>query len=98
MDYLKLLIKLGLTQGTFLLITIVSFLGLLIIAIISKLKKSNLLEATLQKQVTMKDLFLISFTSVIGILVYTAFVYYRINEDGLSDEEATTKLQLVELF
>ena len=98
MEYLKLLIKLGLTQGIFLLITIVSFLGLLLIAIISKLKKSNLLEATLQKQVTMKDLFIVSFTSVIGILVYTAFVYYRINEDGLTDEEATTKLQLVEVL
>ena len=98
MEYLKLLIELGLTQGTFLLIVIVSFFALLIVAIISKLKKSNLLEATLQKQVTMKDLFIVSFTSVIGILVYTAFIYYRINEDGLTDEEATTKLQLVEVL
>ena len=46
----------------------------------------------------MKDLFIVSFTSVIGILVYTAFVYYRINEDGLTNEEATTKLQLVEVL
>ena len=98
MEYLKLLIKLGLTQGTFLLITTVSFFGLFIVAIISKFKRSNLLEEILQKQVTMKDLFLVSFTSVIGILVYTAVVYYRINEEGLTDEEVTNKLQLVEVL
>ena len=87
MNYLSLLVQLPLTQGVFLLITIISFIGVVVLGIYGKIKGQDVISIILKKQTTMLDLSYITILSVIVIMLQTAYIYYNVQDKNMSDDE-----------